>query len=108
VPSGAEHPITPPPELVQQWGSEAVAAEMPEQLYIATMAARWGGDQELEACVEWLGPRIGFATSAGLRATRRPKPKPPSKEEALVHQFRQGLPQKRGCRDHPPRTGATR
>ena len=37
-----DHPITPPPELVQQWDSEAVAAEMPEQLYIATQAARWG------------------------------------------------------------------
>ena len=47
--------ITPPPELVQQWDSEAVAAEIPGQLYLATQAARWGYDQaikELETFLE--------------------------------------------------------
>ena len=66
-----EHPITPPPELVQRWDSEAATAAMPDQIYIATQAARWGADQELEACCEWLGDDDDRAT---LRAARRPKP----------------------------------
>jgi hypothetical protein len=80
------HPITPPPELVQQWDSEAVAAEIPGQFYLATQAARWGADQELEACCEWLRCQnlvTHWALIPSLRAARRPKPKPPSKEEAL-------------------------
>ena len=40
-----EHPITPPPELVMQWIMEAT-----EPSYVPTQAARWGADQELEAC----------------------------------------------------------
>ena len=62
----AEHPITPPPELVQQWRDVPEYATGLEKLTmvtlttaklqeIATRAARWGSDQELEACVEWLG-----------------------------------------------------
>ena len=72
----ADHPITPPPELVQQWDSEAVSAEMPWQLYIATQAARWGADQELEACCEWVEREIGHGRewNAELRAAMRPKP----------------------------------
>jgi hypothetical protein len=70
------HPITPPPELVQQWDSEAVAAEIPGQFYLATQAARWGADRELEACCEYI--RRWFADPqyriAELRAARRPKP----------------------------------
>jgi len=81
-----QHPITPPPELLGKWEEDWHHAKVKDtdlEDHIAIQAARWGADQELEACFEWLGPRIGFATSAGLRATRRPKPKPPSKEEAL-------------------------
>ena len=75
-----EHPITPPPELVQQWrevweqsGNE-VSASLSE--YIATQAARWGADAELEACVELLTCRYGEDSSVMnlLRAVRRPKP----------------------------------
>jgi hypothetical protein len=70
----ADHPITPPPELVRQWDSEAVSAKMPWQLYIATQAARWGADQELEACCAWLNEQRWTALSIHLRAFRRPKP----------------------------------
>jgi hypothetical protein len=48
-----QHPITPPPELVEQW-IEADHWEGTYEMDIATKAARWGADQELEACVEWL------------------------------------------------------
>ena len=41
------HPITPPPELVQQWINEEDGLTAK---HIATQAARWGSDQELEAC----------------------------------------------------------
>ena len=46
-----EHPITPPPELVQQWflGSRAMPVDQ-WVTDVATQAARWGADQELEAC----------------------------------------------------------
>jgi hypothetical protein len=53
-----EHPITPPPELVEQWADEAGKGWRGNGTYeqdIATQAARWGSDQELEACCEWLG-----------------------------------------------------
>ena len=40
---------------------------------ICTAAARWGADQELEACVEWIAKQDWTWTSAQLRAARRPK-----------------------------------
>ncbi len=48
--------------------------------YIATRAAQWGADQELEACCEWLDG-VGDLTLQ-LRADRRPKP-PSLKQRAL-------------------------
>ena len=52
---------------------------------VAIEAARWGADQELEACCDWLHWQ-NLATHAdlipSLRAARRPKP-PSPKEEAL-------------------------
>ena len=73
-----EHPITPPPELVQQWINEeqGVFAE-----HIATQAARWGADQELEACCKLLELSDSNAREF-LCAARRPKP-PSLKEQAL-------------------------
>ncbi len=73
------HPITPPPELVQQWVNQFIGNQecMPEQVYIARAAAQWGADQELEACCEW--PRCD---GKALRLFRRPKP-PSLAEEAL-------------------------
>jgi hypothetical protein len=48
---------------------------------VATRAAQWGADQELEACCEWTQ---GYAECGdSLRAARRPKP-PSLKEQALV------------------------
>ena len=98
-------PITPPPELVQQWRQQWWSVD-PDcegtdlQHYIATQAAQWGWDQrgaateaelqkardeELEACCEWI--RGWYGTGCGeliseLRAARRPNP-PSLKKQAL-------------------------
>ena len=77
-----QHPITPPLELVNKWlqdGPEYYDLDLLK--YIATQAARWGADQELEACCEWAAEQDrGFDDE--LRAARRPKP-PSLKELAL-------------------------
>jgi hypothetical protein len=65
------HPITPPPELVQQWINEEDGLTAG---HIATQAARWGADQELEACIEWIANQDWTWTKAQLFAARRPKP----------------------------------
>jgi hypothetical protein len=53
---------------------------------VATQAARWGADQELEACCEWLDTEKILTKDGGyirkLRDARRPKP-PSLKEQAL-------------------------
>jgi hypothetical protein len=78
-----QHPITPPPELVQQWWEATMPNnETSVKDQLCTQAARWGADQELEACCEWLDKEIGPVDSCDLRADRRPKP-PSLKEQAL-------------------------
>lgn len=82
-----DFPITPPPELVQQWMSEyygAVVAPGEATTDIAARAAQWGADMELEACCEWLKKNTNYhMTIEYLRAARRPKP-PSLKEQALA------------------------
>jgi hypothetical protein len=80
-----EHPITPPPELVQEW-TDAFWNEPGNYVGIddealATRAAQWGADQELEACLDQL-QRWGIQGVDNLRNARRPKP-PSLKEQAL-------------------------
>ena len=86
------HPITPPPELIEQWVAEACpecrltydefTGESIEIL--ATRAAQWGADQELEACLRHLDAKGHHPTVLdALRAARRPKP-PSLKEQALA------------------------
>ena len=69
-----QHLITPPTELVELWRSQWVGADTTLASYIAAQAARWGADQELEACCT----EVTFWGSKGmadrLQATRRPKP----------------------------------
>jgi hypothetical protein len=78
------HPITPPTELVEQWREKWSAVCGPFGVYIATKAAQWGADQELEACCEYLVRCAQWEPEdvAELRAARRPKP-PSLKEQAL-------------------------
>ena len=80
-----QHPITPPPELVDKWATESPYI-MPDG-YIATQAAQWGADQELEACCEWLDEKTIINGSTALRTSRRPKPLS-LKEQALEAQQR--------------------
>ena len=75
-----QHPITPPPELVQQWINEEDGLTAG---HIATQAARWGADQELEACCKWTDVNGWDDACDELRAARRPKP-PSLKEQALT------------------------
>jgi hypothetical protein len=80
--------ISPPPELVQRWGSNAVLLGLEHseshwayEQHIATRAAQWGAEQELEACCELMDD-WGLEAS-DLRVARRPKP-PSLKEQALA------------------------
>jgi hypothetical protein len=71
-----EHPINPPPELVREWATtNGTSYEDLSALCqnIATQAARWGADTELEGCCEWLSvPCPSYGRE--LRNARRPKP----------------------------------
>ena len=85
-----EHPITPPPELVQQWWDGTHGAFYEFQA-VATQAARWGADQELEACCKtfediWNNNEDLMTLSDHLRALRAyRRPNPPSlKKQALL------------------------
>jgi hypothetical protein len=75
------HPITPPPELVQQWFAAWESSDNEEMSFaeFATpSAAQWGADQELEACCDWLYSNVALPQVADkLRAARRQSPKPP-------------------------------
>jgi hypothetical protein len=81
-----QNPITPPPELVQQWTREYDRMDPRPNIepFIATRAAQWGADQELEACCELTRDNDGYDAALALRAERRPKP-PSLKEQALIH-----------------------
>jgi hypothetical protein len=73
-----QHPITPPPDLVEQWEADWHCSGNTNgngfTYFVAARAAAWGSDQELEACCEWLNARIGGIYPRDLRAARRPKP----------------------------------
>ena len=81
-----QHPITPTPELVQQWWDAALhnATSACIKTQLCTQAAQWGADMELEACCEWLRTESKTALwqTEALRTVRRPKP-PSVKEQAL-------------------------
>lgn len=77
------HPITPTPELVQQWITEGHYQDYcSTTAYTINQAARWGADQELEACCEWLELHYPHVYTTRLKRCRRPKP-PSLKEQAL-------------------------
>ncbi len=85
-----QHPINPPPELVQQWREQAPRCRdggIAREDWLMTRAAQWGADRELEACCEWLlrfnYDEQGVFMAQQLRAARRPKPSS-LKEQALL------------------------
>jgi hypothetical protein len=79
-----KHPITPPEELVEEWGRTVLIdysdTHWGYEQILCAMAARWGADMELEACCALMDD-WGLEAS-DLRAARRPKP-PSLKEQAL-------------------------
>jgi hypothetical protein len=85
-----QHPITPPPELVQQWWDDFHGAFY-EFKAITNKVFQAGADQGLEACCEWLreaknhglGYEYGQELADRYRAARRPKPLS-LKEQAYV------------------------
>jgi hypothetical protein len=87
-----QHPITLPPELVEQWRSEpeygtpgrVTLNTISEQrlFQLLTRAAEWGADQELEACCKWTTANFGELPGQNLHLFRRPKPQS-LKERAL-------------------------
>jgi hypothetical protein len=83
-----QHPITPPPALIEGWVSDFFGAPLTPgegSIDLATRAAQWGADQELEACCEWINSfQNKFVHAHDLCLVRRPKP-PSLKEQALIH-----------------------
>jgi hypothetical protein len=89
-----KHPITPPPELAAKWvheiyGNPSVIPLHDLTLQVIKHAARWGADQELEACcsIALVDPVCGTKHQRSMlvrhiRERRRPKP-PSLKEQAL-------------------------
>jgi hypothetical protein len=94
-------PITPPPELVQewvyliatctdievfsaaaQWGADQQLKLDAEQIEKAYQA---GADQELEACCEWTVANFGERHGRNLYLYRRPRP--PSLKERALHEL---------------------
>ena len=84
-----DHPITPPPELVQQLCDSAALSRSFKNISIREVdvllileAFQAGADQELEACCEWFANE-GYGTAPDrIRMHRRPKP-PSLKEQAI-------------------------
>ena len=77
----SNHPITPPPELVEEWHSNS---PLDRGLTLATQAAQWGADQQLAACCEWLRGEYDWGLAAALRLDAELRPDPPTlKEQAL-------------------------
>ena len=81
-----EHPIIPPQWQVDAWCKQAFAMGADVDA-VFLEATRWGADQELEACCEWLAYELrhkgqSLQWADDLRAARRPKP-PSLKEQAL-------------------------
>ena len=71
-----QHPITPPPELVEQWMQDHAT-----KYDLVRQAAQWGADRQLEADAEWLdqnsldaSPLTITPTGKGLVEAMRPKP----------------------------------
>jgi len=78
-----EHPITPPPELIEDWIEIAKPEPWkrpPDPNVLCTLAAQWGADQELEACCALMDD--WGLDGEDLMLCRRPKP-PSLKQQAL-------------------------
>ena len=74
----------PPPELLEQWSTEANRQDCVSYTKsIAIDAAQWGADMELEACCALMDD--WGLDETDLRAARRPKP--PSLKKQALHEL---------------------
>jgi hypothetical protein len=80
-----DHPITPPPELVQQWRTEPEYASANQVSKMVSMtqnrlmelcqkSSQYGANQELDACCHYFARDLRESLALELRAARRPKP----------------------------------
>ncbi len=84
-----QHPITPPPELVQQWEADWHYSGNTNgngfTRFVATCAAQWGADQELLACGNYLKQCAAWEEEDVIEFYNYRRPKPPSlKEQAYA------------------------
>ena len=78
-------PITPPPELMQDWGDRLCDQQLTFD-ELVTEVYKAGADQELEACCDWLKDPCAAdmpSLAKDLQCSRRPKP-PSLKKQALL------------------------
>ena len=83
-----QHPITPPPDLIHNWCQLEKIGHTIDEIII--LAARWGADTELDACVEWLASEGYGTASLQLWAASRPK------QQSLKEQALAALPRRIG------------
>jgi hypothetical protein len=77
---GYKHPLTPPPDLVEDWIEIAkpLPQRPPNPGVLAELATQWGADLELEACCAQLSQCYlltsdqGVAIAEYLHSCRRP------------------------------------
>ena len=74
-----QHPITPSPELVEQWADMFSSYS---DYTVFTVVARWGAEIELEECSDWLLKNGSGVPVFELLNARRPLA-PSLKEQAL-------------------------
>lgn len=84
-----EQLIIPPPELVEQWYETIDNSSTSWKQELATQAARWGADQQLEKDAKWLDHNAlseshlkVIPVGDSLKEAMRPKP-PSLKQQAL-------------------------
>ena len=79
-----QHPITPPPELVQEWWVSTIPNQSTNvKTQLCIQAAQWGADQQLAEDAKWLdqhaldAPHLKI-TPVGKSLIEAMRPKPPT------------------------------
>ena len=80
------YPITPPPDLVEQWHDAWIDAKVKHDGlidFLAAQAAQWGANQELEATLKLMAT-LNIRGVDYVRNARRSARAPSLKEQALA------------------------
>ena len=88
-----QHPITPPPELVQEWWESTIPNQSTSvKTQLCIQAAQWGANQQLAEDAKWLdqhaldAPHLKI-TPVGKSLIEAMRPKPPSLKEQALHEL---------------------